>query len=160
MNPDAQFERDLEQWLQSEAPASAPAGFHATVIDRARTLRQRPGWTTTPTVRRFGRGRGITLLAAALLLTGGALAAGSGLLRLPAASARAFPIGRSGRHGVARRDVSEPERIGNAIRESDPCRGSRRRLDLDRDDGDAWRGKGGPPSRRQGAGGRRGERRG
>ena len=33
---------------------------------------------------RFGRGRGITLLAAAaLLLVGGALAAGSGLLRLP-----------------------------------------------------------------------------
>ena len=34
--------------------------------------------------RRFGRGRGITLLAAAaLLLVGGALAAGSGILRLP-----------------------------------------------------------------------------
>ena len=34
--------------------------------------------------RRFGRGRGITLLAAAaLLLVGGALAAGSGLLRPP-----------------------------------------------------------------------------
>ena len=34
--------------------------------------------------RRIGRGRGVTLLAAAaLLLVGGALAAGSGLLRLP-----------------------------------------------------------------------------
>ena len=33
--------------------------------------------------RRFGRGRGMTLLAAAALLGGGALAAGSGILRLP-----------------------------------------------------------------------------
>ena len=84
MNPNAQFERDLEQWLQTEAPASAPAGFHATVMDRARTLRQRPGWATTLPARRFGRGRGMTLLAAAaLLVVGGALAAGSGVLRLP-----------------------------------------------------------------------------
>ena len=84
MNPNAQFERDLEQWLQTEAPASAPAGFHAAVMDRAQTLRQRPGWTRTFPARRFGRGRGMTLLAAAaLLLVGGALAAGSGLLRLP-----------------------------------------------------------------------------
>ena len=84
MNPNAQFERDLEQWLQAEAPASAPAEFHASVMDRARTLRQRPGWTTTLRARRFSRGRGITLLAAAsLLLVGGALAAGSGVLRLP-----------------------------------------------------------------------------
>src|SRR6188508_1361591 len=84
MNPNAQFEQDLEQWLQTEAPASAPAGFHASVMDRARTLRQRPGWATSLPVRRFGRGRGMTLLAAAaLLLVGGAWAAGSGLLRLP-----------------------------------------------------------------------------
>ena len=84
MNPNAPFEQDLEQWLQAEAPASAPAGFHATVMDRARTLPQRPGWATTLPAPRFGRGRGITLLAAAaLLLVGGALAAGSGLLRLP-----------------------------------------------------------------------------
>ena len=84
MNPNAQFERDLEQWLQTEAPASAPAGFHASVMDRARTLRQRPGWTRTFPARRFGRGRGMTLLAAAaLLLVGGAWAAGSGILRLP-----------------------------------------------------------------------------
>ena len=83
MNPNEQFERDLEQWLQTEAPAGAPAGFHAAVMDRARTLRQRPGWATTLPARRFGRGRGMTLLAAAsLLLVGGALA-GSGLLRLP-----------------------------------------------------------------------------
>src|SRR6186997_1113814 len=86
MNPNAEFERALEQWLQAEAPASAPAGFHAAVMHRARTLRQRPGWATSLPVRRFrrGRGRGMTLLAAAaLLLVGGALAAGSGFLRLP-----------------------------------------------------------------------------
>ena len=83
MNPNAQFERDLEQWLQTEAPASAPAGFHASVMDRARTLRQRPGWATSLPLRRLGRGRGMTLLAAAALLGGGALAAGAGLLRLP-----------------------------------------------------------------------------
>ena len=84
MNPNMQFERDLQQWLQTEAPASAPAGFHASVLDRARTLRQRPGWATSLPVRRLGRGRGMTLLAAAaLLLVGGALAVGSGILRLP-----------------------------------------------------------------------------
>jgi len=84
MNPNTQFERDLEQWLRAEAPASAPAGFHATVMARARTLRQRPGWATSLPVRRLGRGRGMTLLAAAaLLLVGGAWAAGSGILRLP-----------------------------------------------------------------------------
>src|SRR6187402_2002522 len=83
MKPNAQFERDLEQWLQTEAPASAPAGFHASVMDRARTLRQRPGWATSLPVRRLGRGRGLTLFAAAALLVGGALAAGAGILRLP-----------------------------------------------------------------------------
>ncbi len=82
MNPNTQFERELEQWLQAEAHASAPAGFHASVMDRARTLRQRPRWATTLPVRRLGRGRGMTLLAAAALL-GGAVAAGSGILRLP-----------------------------------------------------------------------------
>jgi hypothetical protein len=84
MNPNAQFERDLEQWLHTEAPASAPAGFHATVMDRARTLRQRPAWVTSLPVRWLGRGRDIRLLAvAALLLVGGAFAAGSGIVRLP-----------------------------------------------------------------------------
>jgi hypothetical protein len=84
MNPNTPFERDLEQWLQAEAPARAPEGFHAMVMDGARTLRQRRAWRTTFPVRRFGRGRGMTLLAtAALLLVGGALAAESGFLRLP-----------------------------------------------------------------------------
>jgi hypothetical protein len=83
MNANGQFERELEQWLQAKAPASAPAGFHASVMDRARTLRQRPGWAASVLVRQLGRGRGLTLLAAAALLGGAALAAGSGILRLP-----------------------------------------------------------------------------
>src|SRR4051812_37455267 len=84
MNRNAPFDQDLAQWLEAEAPASAPAGFHATVMDRARTLRQRPGWATSLPAQRFGRGRGLTLLAAAaVLLVGGAVAAGSGLVRLP-----------------------------------------------------------------------------
>ena len=82
MNTNAQFERALEQWLEAEAPASAPTGFHVSVMDRARTLRQRPAWTTT-TARQFGRGRGMTLLAAAaaVFFVGGALAVGSGVFR-------------------------------------------------------------------------------
>src|SRR3954471_16352962 len=84
MNRNAPFDQDLAQWLEAEAPASAPAGFHATVMDRARTLRQRPGWATSLPVRPLRRDRGLTLFAAAaLLLVGAALAAGSGLLRLP-----------------------------------------------------------------------------
>jgi hypothetical protein len=83
MNPNTQFERDLELWLRAVAPANAPAGLHGAVIDRARTMRQRSGWMTLPS-RRFGRGRGLTLLAAgALLLGGGALGVGSGLVRPP-----------------------------------------------------------------------------
>ena len=43
-------------------------------------MRQRPGWATSGPARWFGRDRGLTLLAAgALLLVGGAMAAGSGL---------------------------------------------------------------------------------
>ena len=88
MNPNDTFVRDLEAWLAAEAPVSGPHDLHAAVIDRARTMRQRPGWTTSFPDRWFGRGRGrgrgLTLLAAAtLLLVAGALAAGSVLLRLP-----------------------------------------------------------------------------
>ena len=86
MNPNAQFERDLEQWLAAEAPASAPAGLHAAVIERARIRRQRPGWATSSLARWLGRNRGLTLFAAgALLLAGGAVAAGAGVLRLQSA---------------------------------------------------------------------------
>ena len=84
MNPNETFERDLERWLEAEGPASAPAGLHAAVIDRARTMRRRPGWARPLPARWTGRGRGMILLAAAaLMLVGGVVAAGSGLLRLP-----------------------------------------------------------------------------
>ncbi len=86
MNPNAQFERDLEQWLQAEAPTSSPAGLHGAVIDRAVTLRQRPAWALWLPARWLGRGRGrsLTLFAVAgLVLLGSAMAAGSGLVRLP-----------------------------------------------------------------------------
>ena len=119
MNPNAQFERDLEQWLQTEAPASAPAGFHATVMDRARTLRQRPGWATTLPVRRFGRGRGITLLAPQPCSVGGTLAAGSGLLRLPSVvppvPAPSLPCSPRRRRSD---DIADAERVPVTIADS------------------------------------------
>lgn len=89
MNMDAQFERDLERWLEAVAPATAPAGLHAAVIDRARTMRQNPGWALRLPLRWFGRGRGggrgmMLFAAGAVLLSGAAVAAaGAGLLRLP-----------------------------------------------------------------------------
>jgi hypothetical protein len=44
MNPTTTFERQLESWLQAEAPASGPAGLHEAIIERAATLHQRPAW--------------------------------------------------------------------------------------------------------------------
>ena len=71
-----QFERRLGAALRSDADQSVDP-FEAGRIARAAIA-------GTPPARRTGRGRGMTLLAAAsLLLVGGALAAGSGLLRLP-----------------------------------------------------------------------------
>ena len=66
-----QFERRLAAALRSDADQSVDP-FEAGQIARAAIAGTRPA-------RRFGRGRGMTLLAAAaLLLVGGALAAGSG----------------------------------------------------------------------------------
>ena len=44
MNPNPTFERELERWLEAEAPTAAPVGLQAMVIERARTTRQRPSW--------------------------------------------------------------------------------------------------------------------
>jgi hypothetical protein len=80
------FERRLADALVSDADASV-GPFEAGSIARAAIAET--GWQGTRLprasrrTRRFGRGRGMTLLAAALLLGGGALAAGSGILRLP-----------------------------------------------------------------------------
>ena len=72
---DAVLERRLREVLE-ERLGALPLDLTVEALDRRREAKG--------TARRFGRGRGITLLAAALLLLGGALAAGSGLLRRPA----------------------------------------------------------------------------
>jgi galactose oxidase-like protein/Kelch motif protein len=70
---DAALERRLRGVLEEHLGA-LPFELTVDALDRRREARG----------RRFGRGRGMTLLAAAaLLLVGGALAAGSGLVRLP-----------------------------------------------------------------------------
>ncbi len=88
MNDFDQFERRLAASIRSDADASV-GPFEAGSIARAAIAGTQPGATHLPGASsrragRFGRGRGITLLAAAaLLVAGGALAAGSGVLRLP-----------------------------------------------------------------------------
>ncbi len=151
---DAALERRLRGVLKEHLGA-LPLDLTVDALDRRREAKG--------VARRSARGRGITLLAAAaLLLVGGALAAGSGLLRLPTVVPPVpEPSVDRGRHGIARCDVPEPERIGGTIRKSDPCRGSGRRLDPDRVDGDAslWTRRGAAP-RWPGARGRRYRRRG
>ena len=82
-----QFERRFADALRSDADSSV-APFEPASIARdaiAGTNRRAAHVPRAPsrTARQFGRGRGLTLLAAALLLVGGAMAAGSGLVRLP-----------------------------------------------------------------------------
>ena len=73
---DAALELRLREVLKEHLGA-LPLDLTVEALDRRRDAKG--------VVGRFGRGRGITLLAAAaLLLAGGALAAGSGLLRVPA----------------------------------------------------------------------------
>ena len=84
MNGDYGFERDLERWLDTEAPPRAPGGLHGTVIERARTARQRPGWQVSlrggafgPSARVAGRpaiGIALVVLALTLALVGALLA--------------------------------------------------------------------------------------
>ena len=72
---DAALERRLRGVLKEHLGA-LPLELTVDALDRRREAKE--------LARRSSRGRGITLLAAAaLLLVGGALAAGSGLLRLP-----------------------------------------------------------------------------
>lgn len=44
MTANDRFDLDLQDWLQTQAPTTAPASLHDTVIDRARSSRQRPSW--------------------------------------------------------------------------------------------------------------------
>ena len=88
MNDFDKFERRLAAAIRSDADQSVGA-FSAESVARDAISGIGPGVTHLPkaTLRptgRFGQGRGTTLLAAAaLLLVGGALAVGSGALRLP-----------------------------------------------------------------------------
>jgi hypothetical protein len=82
------FERRLAAALRSDADASvapfeAGAIADAAIADAQSGAKRLPRGSTRP-ARRFGRDQGTTLLAAAaFLLVGGALAVGSGVLRLP-----------------------------------------------------------------------------
>lgn len=79
MNDFDQFEKRLGAALRSDADASV-GSFEASSIAGAAIAAS----ASTRPAARFGRGRGMTLLVAAtLLLVGGALAAGSGFLRRP-----------------------------------------------------------------------------
>ncbi len=88
MNDFDQFERRLAAAIRSDADLSI-GPFKAESIARAAIAGTQPGASRLPRASsrptgRLGGGRGMTLLAAAaLLLVGGALAAGSGVLRLP-----------------------------------------------------------------------------
>ena len=135
-----EFERRLAAALRSDADASV-GPFEAESIARAaiaddRPAMRRPRRAARP-AGRSGRGRGITLLAAAaLLLVGGALAAGSGLLRLPTI-VPPVPAPSLGVVATPSPDASsaEPERRARTIGESDSRRRSGRSLDRDGDDG-------------------------
>src|SRR6187455_3787409 len=72
---DAALERRIREVL-TERLGAVPLDLTVDELDRRREAKGG--------ARRSGRGRGFTLLAAAaLMIVGGALAAGSGLLRLP-----------------------------------------------------------------------------
>ena len=104
---DAMLERRLRGVLKEHLGA-LPLDLTVDALDRRREAQG--------VARRSGRGRGITLLAAAaLLLVGGALAAGSGLLRLPSVVPPVpDPSVDCDRHCIARCDVPEPEHVGIA----------------------------------------------
>ena len=75
---DRDLEARLREWYRAEVSEAqvAPLSLRQDVVAIPRTAAHGG--------RRFGRGRGLTLLAAAaLLLAGSAVAAGSGLVRLP-----------------------------------------------------------------------------
>lgn len=54
------FERVLEDWLASEAPAVSPAALHDMAIQRIEAARQRPGWLVSLRGDTFDSGRAPT----------------------------------------------------------------------------------------------------
>jgi len=87
MNDFDQFERRIAAALRSDADLGVapfePASIARVAIASTQRRAARIPRASSRPARGFGRGRGLTLLAAALLLVGGAVAAGSGLVRLP-----------------------------------------------------------------------------
>ena len=90
MTADSSFDRDLERWLEAEAPATGPAGLHAASMDQARAARQRPGWVvalrsgtfaTAPTIARTSLPAAYLLVILGLLLAALAVAAAAGALK-------------------------------------------------------------------------------
>ena len=82
-----QFERRLADAIRSDADMSV-GPFKAESIAREAIASAGPGATRLPRASsrpggRFGRGRGLTLLAAATLVLVGGAAVGSGIVRLP-----------------------------------------------------------------------------
>jgi hypothetical protein len=53
------FDRELEAFLATEAPMTAPAGLHDVVIERAGRTRPRPGWLVSLRGDAFGGSVGI-----------------------------------------------------------------------------------------------------
>ena len=119
-----QFERRLADALRSDADASV-GPFEAGSIARAAIAASQSGATrvrqSSPHARRFGRGRGITLLAAAaLLLLGGALAAGSGILRLPTVVPPPMPSPSVAGIATASPEVTSPSPSESAAPSASP----------------------------------------
>lgn len=54
MTTNRSFDRELESWLATEAPMTAPAPLHDTVIERAGRLRQHPAWLVAVRGETFG----------------------------------------------------------------------------------------------------------
>jgi transglutaminase-like putative cysteine protease len=58
MSPNGTFSRDLERWLDDEAPLAGPTGLHEGILERARAIRQRPGWIVSVRGDEFPSRRG------------------------------------------------------------------------------------------------------
>ena len=126
--------REITDLLRRRSARPVPDHLAAAVLE---SLASERALHPARSSGRSGRRWPVLLAAAAVLLVGGAVAAGSGILRLPTVVPPVPDVGDRGRHGVARCHVAEPERVGGTVRKSDPRRGSRRRLESDRVDGDA-----------------------
>jgi transglutaminase-like putative cysteine protease len=83
MNPNGTFSRDLERWLDDEAPLAGPTGLHEGILERARAIRQRPRWIVSVRGDEFPSRRGAFgwsgVLRLAVIAAIGVLAVGAAL---------------------------------------------------------------------------------